>query len=274
MAVWQARDLPSFLLAERIAGLTQCSGCSSGKFTVRVKTIEKITLPGEYISGNLEYHSLVKRTTAWGNGSDDWVLGASCGSRWRTLEIRFSPKLSLGLGWRIPASLCLVLKNTGVMSSASVRFLLFLIQSVEQSKFTSPHYVSTIENKCWILQTLETYLVEISAERMGKGVDFVKIELAAIFWACKCYTSPCCVYVYPKRGVVLGLTRVNAREKTVIKSQGVPTSWISGKLSTAPVDVVPTVATAVYLWTKSTGEWTMKLRTQDESFPTDFRVFF
>ena len=96
-----------------------------------------------------------------------------------------------------PASLCLVLKNMGVMSNASVNFLLSLTHSAEQSKFTKPHYKSMYEGPGRCATQVETDLVEIRAEGISKGVDLVQVKLLSVLWACKCNSSPCRVYVYP-----------------------------------------------------------------------------
>ena len=78
-------------------------------------------------------------------------------------------------------------RNGGVMSRASVRYLRSRTQRVEQSKFTRPHYTYS-KLKVSVQLGSEgvsgaAYFVEVRAEGVGERVDFVEVELLAIFIA-------------------------------------------------------------------------------------------
>lgn len=89
--------------------------------------------------------------------------------------------------------------------------------------------------------------MEIGAEGGSDFVYLCVVELISVFRAGESYACPGCVDVDPEGGVVLGCREVGLRFCWCVGWEGdVPTCLISGKLSTAPDDVVPTVATTIH----------------------------
>ena len=89
------------------------------------------------------------------------------------------------------------------MSRASVRYLRSRTQRVEQSKFTRPHYMYS-KPKVSVLPGIRkrgwgsaTHFVEVRAEGVGEGVNFVEIELLAIFIAGEGDAGPCSIDMDP-----------------------------------------------------------------------------
>ena len=82
------------------------------------------------------------------------------------------------------------------MSSASVRFFLFLTHMPEQSKLTNPHYAMPSEIAGGT-RTFGPYLVEVYADGVCALVDRGHATMFPILRTGKRHTQPSSIYVKP-----------------------------------------------------------------------------
>ena len=86
--------------------------------------------------------------------------------------------------------------------------------------------------------------MEINADGVNKSVDILEVKYTAKLWARQSDTSPCSINMYPKGWVVLNYLRGEYLVWLDDEAKmDLPISRISARLSTAPEEVLPMVAT-------------------------------